>query len=108
MTWLIDVTPCVPCTPTPGLPGVGAGGCVDTGADVEAAAGFEDDTDDVGAADGSGALELRRPIVTWTYPTPSGALGHGILTQLPRFRDTRRAAPRDTWPMTGVTLLGPL
>jgi hypothetical protein len=37
-------------------------------------------------------LALRRPIVTSRYAVRRA--GHGILTQLPRFRDTCSAAPR--------------
>src|SRR5215831_19377204 len=49
-----------------------------------------------------------RPIVTCTYATPSGASGQETLTQLPRLRNTGIAVPRETCPMTGVPILGPL
>src|SRR4051812_37521707 len=58
------------------------------------------------AAAGAPFAAPIRPLVTCTYAKPSGASGHGTLTQLPRLRAIGRTAPRATWPITGVTLLG--
>src|SRR5262249_16333389 len=77
-------------------------GCGVAGAGAEAARG------DTFAARAPALGGPMRPIVTCTYPTPSGASGQTTLTQLPRLRETGSTVPRAAWPMTGVTLLGPL
>src|SRR5262245_61087675 len=108
------VVPCGPLSATRSSAGVcvraGAGVVVDAGADVGRDAGAVTDVARpcVTAAGASGLAPVRRPMVTCTYPMPSGAAGQSILTQLPRLRETGRTAPRETWPMTGVTVLGPL
>src|SRR4051794_33151780 len=63
------------------------------GADV-ATRGAEDGCRDV--ADASALAPPRRPIVTCTYPAPSGAPGQSTLAQLPRLRETGRTVPPDT------------
>src|SRR4051794_25246672 len=78
------------------------------GAETSADLGADPGITRAGVADGSVGVPPRRPMVTCTYATPSGADGHAILTQLPRLRAIGTAAPRATWPITGVTVLGPL
>ena len=57
----------------------------------------------------SGGLALTiLPIDTCTKPTPSGAAGHEIRTQLPSSRVTGNCAPRGAWPITGLPVLGDL
>src|SRR5438067_306817 len=51
---------------------------------------------------------VSEPMLTWTYPMPSGADGHNTLTQLPRSRVTGSTVPCETCPITGLPLLGPL
>jgi hypothetical protein len=46
------------------------------------------------------------PIDTWRYPTPSGDIGHAILTQLPSSRVTSSTVPRRTVPTVGLPVLG--
>jgi hypothetical protein len=48
------------------------------------------------------------PTLTRTYPTPSAADGHATFTQSPTLRVTASLAPRATWPITGLAVLGAL
>src|SRR5687767_3270487 len=89
----------------PRATGEAAGGA---GAGAEVAdSGVEVDRSDMFRTDASALEAPRRPIVTCTYPNPSGVSGQTTLAQLPRLRETGRTLLRDARPTTGVPMLGP-